>query len=110
MWLIHEDAKKKGRWQVAWSWLPYFLATDRALHKWVGERMTEKFKGSKLEGDVHNMYPPTMTPLLMDMHKEVINLILERYPIQGLRAYLEATVHVQPEEAEEKSDGVAVEG
>lgn len=109
MWLIYEDKKTEGTWQVSWSWLPFFLATDQALHKWVGERMTEKFKGSRLQGDVYSMYPPSMTPLLMDMHKAVIDLILERYQIQGLRAYLEAIVHVRPEEGE-KPDGVAVEG
>ena len=108
MWLVHEDKRKEGKWEVAWMWLPHFLASDKSLHKWVAEKMTKEFKGTMLEGDVHNMYPPSMTPILKRMHDRVIELLIEKYPIPGLRGYLEAIVYVQPEE--ELTDGVAVEG
>lgn len=96
--MIYEDKVKKGRWQVAWTWLPFFLSSNRDLHKFVAQKMTEEFRGSTVEGDVMSMYPPSMTPLLQKMHDRVISLILEKHPIPGLRQYLEAIIHVHPEE------------
>ena len=103
MYLVHEDRVKGGRWQVAWTWLPFFLASDGELHKWVAEKMTKEFKGTTLEGDVHSMYPPSMIPILVRMHNKVIALILEKYPIPGLQQYLESVMNVQPEEELEES-------
>jgi hypothetical protein len=105
MWLVHEDATKDGKWQVAWMWMPHFLAVDGSLHKFVGEKMTEEFKGTMLEGDVHNMYPPSLTPILQRMHNRVIDLILEKYPINGLRGYLESIKDIHPDE--ESTDALA---
>lgn len=98
MYFIHEKKGQPGRWEVAWMWLPHFLTADLELHRHVDREMTEAFRGSKLEGDVHNMYPPTMTPLLEKMHSRVVDLILEKYPIHGLRHLLEAYSHIQPDE------------
>lgn len=98
MYLVHEDKTKDGRWQIAWTWMPFFLASDQSLHKSVSKAMTEEFRGTMLEGDVHNMYPPSMTPILERMHKKVVDLIIEQYPIPGLREYLNAIEGVQPEE------------
>ena len=89
MYLVHQKKVKDGKWEVAWMWLPHFLAQDQSLHRYVGEKMTESFKGQMVEGD---------ESLVIQMHNEVIRLIMEKYPIPGLRPYLEATIHLDPEE------------
>ena len=98
MYLVHEKKHQDGRWEVAWMWLPHFLAADIELHKHVDQEMTKSFRGTMLEGDVYSQYPPSMTPILEKMHKAVIDLILEKYPIQGLRQFLEGYNHLQPDE------------
>lgn len=95
MFLVHEKKDRVGKWEIAWMWLPHFLASDRSLHKYVGEKMTAAFKGETFE-------TPVPTTLLQQMHDQVIRLILERYPIPGLRQYLESTIHLEPEEALEE--------
>ena len=98
MYLVHEKKHQDGRWEVAWMWLPHFLAADTELHKYVDQRMTEAFKGTMLEGDVLSMYPPSMTPILEQMHRRVIELILEKYPIPGLKEFLDGYAHLHPDE------------
>jgi len=98
MYLVHEKKHRDGKWEVAWMWLPHFLAADRSLHKHVDQEMTASFKGTMLEEDVLSMYPPSMTPILEAMNAKVIDLILERYPIPGLRGLLEGYAHLQPDE------------
>ena len=96
MFLAHQKKDKSGTWEVAWMWLPHFLAVDMELHKHVGQKMTSLFKGESFEGQ-----PPTV--LLQRMHEQVIKLILERYPVPGLCRYLESSIHLHPEEQEEPS-------
>jgi len=105
MYLIHEKKQQDGRWEVAWTWLPFFLAADRELHRFVDKRMTEKFKGEMLDPLPR---PGQQLDLMQRMHQCVIDLILEKHPIPGLRAYLEGIIHVQPEKKEE-TDGVATQ-
>jgi hypothetical protein len=93
MFLVHEKKAGHGRWEVAWTWLPFFLASDSNLHKYVGQKMTEEFKGQTMEED-----PAQKLVLLRCMHNRVLELILEKYCIPGLRSYLESTIHLQPEE------------
>jgi hypothetical protein len=93
MYLVHEKQVGHGKWDVAWTWLPFFLASDSSLHKQVGHRMTEEFKGQQVEED-----PVQKNALLLRMHNKVLELILEKYPIPGLRQYLEAVIHLQPVE------------
>jgi hypothetical protein len=90
VFLVHEKKQKDGKWEVAWMWLPHFLATDVNLHKMVDRRMTEEFKGQMVkEGTTHH---------LEQMHKKVIDLILEQYPILGLRGLLESYAQLDPEQ------------
>jgi hypothetical protein len=96
MYLVHEKKDRTGKWEVAWMWLPHFLASDKNLHKFVGQKMTESFKGQTVEDD-----PAQRNQLLLQMHQEVIHLILSQYPIPGLRQYLESTIHLDPEEEPE---------
>lgn len=93
MYLVHGKKQHEGKWEVAWMWLPHFLAADRSLHKYVDKKMTEAFKGTVLdEGSLHH---------LEQMHQMVVDLILEKYPIQGLRRFLDGYVHLHPGEDEE---------
>lgn len=98
MYLIHEKKHRDGKWEVAWMWLPHFLAADRELHRYVDQQMTAAFKGTLLEEDVLSMYPPSMTPILDKMHKKVIELIMEKYPIPGIKEFLEGYAHLRPDE------------
>lgn len=93
MYLVHEKKEKTGKWEVAWMWLPHFLSQDKSLHRYVAEKMTDTFKGEELEDNT-----PQRDQMLRRMHDEVIRLIMDKYPIQGLRLYLEATIHLDPEE------------
>ncbi len=97
MYLVHEKKHRDGKWEVAWMWMPHFLAADKELHKRVDQKMTETFKGTMLEGDAMSMYPPSMTPILEMMNRKVIELVLEKYPISGLKELLEAYAHLQPD-------------
>ena len=93
MFLVHEKKREPGKWEIAWTWLPHFLAADSSLHKYVGQRMTEMFQGQSAGT------PPETAMLALKMHQAVLSLILEKYPIAGLRNYLEASIHLQPEES-----------
>ena len=93
MYLVHEHKVTKGKWEVAWMWLPHFLAADRELHKFVDRKMTERFKG-----EIADAGTPSEEMLVSKMHQTVLDLILEKYPIQGLRGFLEGYILLQPEE------------
>lgn len=92
MFLVHEKKEQTGKWEIAWMWLPHFLASDASLHKHVGQMMTEKFKGATVEDD-----PGMKNTLMMEMHNEVVKLITERHPIPGLRQHLESLIHIHPD-------------
>jgi len=93
MFLVQEKKVGHGRWEVAWTWLPFFLASDSSLHKHVGQKMTEEFKGQAVEED-----QAQKNALLLRMHNRVLDLILERYSIPGLRQYLESVIHLRADE------------
>jgi len=96
MFLVHEKKQRDGKWEVAWMWLPHFLAADRELHKHVDREMTKSFKGTMLEEE-------RATSVLELMHQKVIDLILEKYHIPGLRRFLEGYTYLRPDEEEEKT-------
>lgn len=85
MLLVHPKKNNPKRWEVAWMWIPHFLAADLSLVKHVDQRMNEAIKVS---GSVD---PETA-------HHMVLQLILEKYPIKGLMDYLDAVTGVNPEE------------
>lgn len=92
MFLVHEKKNGVGKWEIAWMWLPHFLALDQELHKKVGKKMTEVFKGTTLSDE-----PTRRESQVRDMHHQVVNLILEKYPMQGLREYLESIDGLHPD-------------
>jgi len=89
--LVHQKKHKDGRWEVAWMWLPHFLAADLSLHKFIDQKMTEAFKGEMVEEN-------NVQALLERMHQKVLDLILEKYPIPGMRRFLEGYIHLRPDE------------
>jgi hypothetical protein len=90
MYLVHQKKHKEGRWEVAWMWLPHFLAADLELHKHVDRKMTEAFRGETTED---------LSLLLAKMSEKAVNLILEKYPIPGLLQLLESYSNLNPEES-----------
>lgn len=81
MLLVHEKKGFVGKWEVAWTWLPYFLAADRDLHKEVDQKMTAEFKGMSSEPEGR---------LIISMNERVKEIILARHPISGLKGLLDA--------------------
>ena len=91
MQLVHQTKDKDGNltptWEVAWVWIPHFIASNPDIVKHVSEKMTESFKGRTVKNG-----------LQQEMHQTVIELILEKLPMPGLKDYLEAVQLVKPEE------------
>jgi hypothetical protein len=88
MLLVHPKKGEKGKWEIAWMWLPHFLALDTALHKHVDEEMTARFKGADLS-DIH---------VGMQMNQAVIEIIQNRCQhIKHLDGYLAAIAGVTVE-------------
>lgn len=82
MLLVHRIKDRPGKWEVAWTWLPYFLASDRDLIRRVDKAMTKVVREvSRLGLDEEE--------LLFRMHNKVLDLVVEAYPHPGLRQYLE---------------------
>lgn len=91
MYLVHQKKHRDGKWEVAWMWLPHFLAADHSLRKHVDQKMTEAFKGEMVEKE-------TEAHLLQRMNQKVVDLILEKYPIPGLRRFMEGYTVLRPED------------
>jgi len=108
MYLVHEKRDNPGRWEVAWMWMPHFLSADRELHRHIDTAMTKEFKGTILEGDSQEHSPNEMRDAVVErMHARVKELVLDKYPIPGLRMLLDSYVHLQPDE--ENPDGMEEE-
>ena len=89
MLLVFNHKDKAGVWEVAWTWLPFFLAADGELVKSVDQLLTERFSGCKTET------PEERLVLAGRMHETVIELITKKYPIPGLERYLRAIEEVR---------------
>jgi hypothetical protein len=89
MLLVHEIKGRQGKWEVAWTWLPYFLASDRDLIRKVDKEMTKEVR-TAIRLDLPE------EDLLVRMHNKVIDLVVGAYPITGLRSYLEGLSEVEP--------------
>lgn len=88
MLLVHEIKGRRGKWEVAWTWMPYFLASDRDLIRKVDKEMTKEVR-TALRLDLPE------DDLLLRMHNKVIDLVVAAYPVQGLRLYLEGLREVE---------------
>ena len=92
MYLVYEKKNQPGKWAISWMWLPHFLAADRELHKLVDKTMTEEFRGTVVDSD------PQRTALVEKLNNRIVGLILEKYPIRGLRHLLDTYIGLEPEE------------
>lgn len=81
-----EDGKKGGIWEVKWTWMPYFLAADRELHKEVDQEMNKLFQN----GEGADLMAKAMSGT-------VIKIIAKRYRMPGLEEALRALELVDPE-------------
>jgi len=93
MLLVHEKKGRPGVFEVAWTWMPFFLADDRELIKSVDAELKELFGGQEM--NAHDA-----DALMLRMHEVVIDIVCRKYPIKGLLRYLEAICEVNPEEKE----------
>lgn len=98
MLLVHQRKQGHGKWEVAWTWMPYFLAADTELIKHVDQGLTKEFKGTTFDTET----PEVTESIVQRMHEKVLDLIEEKYPMPGLRHYLSTISHVQPEKEPEQ--------
>ena len=87
MLLVQEIKGRVGKWEIAWTWMPYFLASDRGLIKKVDKEMTKELR-------IALRLNPTDEELLRRLHNKVLDLVIEAYPMPGLREYLEGVEKV----------------
>ena len=99
MYLVYEKKNFPGKWAVSWMWLPHFLAADRDLHRHVDRTMTEEFRGTMIDGNASGdpRQNPQLQALVEKLNTRVMDLILEKYPIAGLRQMLDSYGRVEPE-------------
>ena len=88
MLLVQEIKGRVGKWEIAWTWMPYFLASDRDLIKRVDKEMTKELR-TALRLDLPE------EDLLRRMHNKVLDLVVAAYPLPGLREYLEGLEKVE---------------
>lgn len=79
--LVHPKKSNPLVWEVAWTWMPYFLAADQELHRQVDQELTRLYKGD--------------SPAPELVSRTVIRMCCERYPYQGLQEALLALVEVR---------------
>ncbi len=88
MLLVQEIKGRVGKWEIAWTWMPYFLASDRDLIRKVDKEMTKELR-TALRLDLPE------EDLLRRMHNKVIDMVVAAYPLPGLREYLEGLEKVE---------------
>jgi hypothetical protein len=84
-----QDAKKSGVYEVAWTWMPFFLANNVELHKHVDLELQARFVDYRyFEGD---------NSVFDKMSAAVVDIIVAKVPMVGLREALTALIAVNPE-------------
>ena len=77
----------KRNWVVTWTVLPYFLAANTDLVRHVDKRLRERFAGETIfSGD---------PGIQREMSELVIEAILEKTPMVGLREVLQAILELK---------------
>jgi len=88
MLLVHPKKDTEGKWEVAWMWLPHFLAIDSEMVKHVDQEMTARFKGADMS-DIS---------MGLKMNQAVIEIIQDKCQgIKNLDYYLGAITGVSVE-------------
>lgn len=65
--------------ELNYMWLPTFLGLDTGLKQYLEEMLAPELLGKELSED-----------LLDAMNERVMDLICEKYPLEGLRDYLDS--------------------
>ena len=74
-----------GVLELSYMWLPTFIGLDAILQKQLEETLAKDLSGKEV------------TEELLDWaHARVMDLICERYPLEGLRDYLDSVKFVRP--------------
>lgn len=73
-----------GVTELSWMWLPTFVGMNSALKKEIEEKVSEMLVGKLATDDV-----------LDAAHEKVIELVCEKFPLPGLRDYLDAIKFVE---------------
>lgn len=85
-----EMGSPRVTYEVRAMYLPFFLAADQNLLLHLDQRLREKFQGERMfEGD---------TSIEDKMDGWMIDAVIEKYPILGLREVLEAIANMKPEQ------------
>lgn len=84
MLVVHSCKGEPGQLEIAWTWFPWFIASNKPLHQSVDAILESEFRGQELS-DV----------TLSRMHRRVIQIVTAEYRIQGLSAYLAGLDQVQ---------------
>ena len=79
------EGKRGGIWEVKWTWMPAFLAMDTSLVTAVDQHLNELFAGEE---------PPDQEVL----EQAVVDLVCEKYTMDGLKEVLVAIRKVDPTE------------
>ena len=72
----------KGVLELNYMWLPTWLGLNQRFKEKLEKDLTEKFKGR-------------LSSELDDIHEEVIDYIVEAFPLPGLRDYLDGVKFVE---------------
>lgn len=83
-----EQGSPRVSYEVRTVYLPFFLAANQDLLRHVDKRLKERFQGRRImEGS---------TEIERESTSVVIDAILEKNPVKGLREVLEALEKMQP--------------
>lgn len=85
--LVHSSREKEGALEVAWTWMPFWLASNPKLILDVDSALLERYRGRKLDQGC-----------LEEMGETVIETIISHHPIAGLEGLLRAITGVMLEE------------
>ena len=85
MLLAFMDKNKPGRCIIAWEWAPNFVTKDSLWLK-------------SLEGVLVDKYRDAENVSLEDVHDTLVDLVVEKFPMKGLREYMQAMINVEPEQ------------
>ena len=73
MFLVHPKKDSPGTWEVAWTMLPFFLASDADLIREVDQKLTEWSQGKVLKTEETGTFTEKA-------HTLVLDTIMKKYP------------------------------
>ena len=83
MTLVYWD-KATATLEIAWMWLPMFIAQNTSLMSDLREALRKQWLGGTDDVD------------LLKLHMWLIQWLCDRHPIKGLDTYLRAVINTDP--------------